>query len=63
VTKTHTIGTILVKEDRDEARRLREQLSKLRHWMSGFETGSGKIIPNNDAARQTIMFLERIAPL
>jgi hypothetical protein len=45
-----------------EIRQVSEQLSKLRHWMTGYQQGSGKIIPNEDAARQAILLLQRISP-
>ncbi len=44
-----------------EALRIAEQLSKLRHWMTGWQAGSGKTIPNEDAARQAILLLHDIA--
>lgn len=48
-------------EDRRLAKIHRESLSKHRHWISGFETGSGKAVPQSSALAAIIAFLDRIA--
>ena len=52
--------TKLTKTQAAKAKMIREQLSKLRHWMEGYQMGSGKKVPTEQAIWMAQMFLDEL---